>query len=127
MSFGSVAEVMMARSLGRLSRHATIKVRLPKEKRVIGEGADEYKPGKLIETTAGRVIFNDTLPASMAFYNMTMKSKDLSRVISDCYLELGRRATIGLLDRMKENRIPGIDAQRSFVRYERPGDSSQQG
>ena len=38
----------------------------------------------------------------MAFYNITMRSKDLATVISDCYLELGRRETIELLDRMKK-------------------------
>lgn len=48
------------------------------------------------------MLFNDTLPESMAYYNLGMRSKDLSNVISDCYLEKGRRATIGLLDRMKE-------------------------
>ena len=47
-------------------------------------------------------MFNDILPRSMAFYNMSMKSRDLSNVISDCYLELGRASTIGLLDRMKQ-------------------------
>jgi DNA-directed RNA polymerase subunit beta' len=37
----------------------------------------------------------------MAFYNISMKSKDLANVVSDCYLLLGRRQTIDLLDRMK--------------------------
>ncbi len=46
-------------------------------------------------------MFNDILPRRMAFYNQTMRSKDLAIVISDCYLELGRRETIELLDRMK--------------------------
>ncbi|MGV2338388.1 MAG UNVERIFIED_CONTAM: hypothetical protein LVR18_31555 [Planctomycetaceae bacterium] len=41
------------------------------------------------------------LPRKLAFYNQTLGSKDLARVISDCYLELGRRETIELLDRMK--------------------------
>ncbi len=39
----------------------------------------------------------------MPFYNITMRSKDLANVISDCYLILGRRATIELLDRMKDS------------------------
>jgi DNA-directed RNA polymerase subunit beta' len=92
----------MAYQQERVARHAIVRLRLPKEKRVKGEGADGYKPGSLIETTVGRVLFNDILPASMSFYNITMKSKDLAAVISDSYLELGRRATIALLDKMKE-------------------------
>ena len=39
----------------------------------------------LIETTAGRCIFNDILPENMPFYNMTMSNKKISRVISDCF------------------------------------------
>ena len=102
MTFASINEVIMAYQQGRVARHAVIKLRLPKEKRIKGEGADDYQAGRPITTTVGRVLFNDILPATMAFYNLTMKSKDLSNVISDCYLELGRRATIGLLDAMKQ-------------------------
>jgi DNA-directed RNA polymerase subunit beta' len=102
MTFASAEEVHMAYGQEKISRHALIKVRMPKDKRVVGDGADTYRPGGLVETTAGRVMFNDIVHAKMAFYNLTMRSKDLANVISDCYLELGRRETIELLDRMKE-------------------------
>jgi DNA-directed RNA polymerase subunit beta' len=102
MEFSSPREVLMALSYGKVRRHTIIKLRLPKDKRVKGEGGETYKPGGLIETTVGRVMFNDILPRSMAFYNLGMKSRDLSNVISDCYLELGRAATIKLLDNMKQ-------------------------
>ncbi|MDG2390592.1 MAG: DNA-directed RNA polymerase subunit beta' [Planctomycetaceae bacterium] len=101
MTFASLNEVLMAFDQGVVGRHAAVKVRLPKDKRVKGEGAEEYKLGGLIETSPGRVIFNDILNPHMSFYNMPMGSKDLARVISDCYLELGRRETILLLDSMK--------------------------
>ncbi|HUG19765.1 MAG TPA: DNA-directed RNA polymerase subunit beta' [Planctomycetaceae bacterium] len=100
--FASLDEVHMAFGQGKLSRHAVIKVRLPKDKRVKGEGSEGYKLGGLIETSPGRVIFNDILHPKMSFYNLPMGSKDLANVISDCYLELGRRETIKLLDKMKE-------------------------
>ncbi|QDT64614.1 DNA-directed RNA polymerase subunit beta' [Calycomorphotria hydatis] len=102
MEFSSPAEVFFAFGQNRVERHAKIKVRLPRDKRVKGDGADTYQSGKLLETTVGRVFFNDILPPEMAYYNLTMKSKDLARVISDCYLEMGRRHTINLLDRMKK-------------------------
>jgi DNA-directed RNA polymerase subunit beta' len=60
------------------------------------------KPSGLVQTTVGRVLFNDILHPQMAFYDVSMTSKQLARVISDCYLLLGRRDTIDLLDRMKE-------------------------
>ncbi len=102
MVFASAEEVFMAFQLGKVSRHATIKVRLRKGKRLKGDGAKKYQQGSLVETSPGRVMFNDVLPDGMAYYNLTTRSKDLARVISDCHLDLGRRATIELLDRMKK-------------------------
>ena len=102
MVFASAEEVFMAFQLGKVSRHATIKVRLPQGKRLKGDGVKTYKQGGLVETSPGRVMFNDVLPEGMAYYNLTTRSKDLARVISDCHLDLGRRATIDLLDRMKK-------------------------
>ncbi len=71
-----------------------------------------------METSPGRVIFNDILPKKMSYYNQTLGSKDLARVISDCYLELGRRETIELLDRMKSCGFPRINRERSVIRCE---------
>ena len=102
MTFASLDEVHLAFAQGKVTRHAIVSVRLPRDKRVKGDGAEDFKPGGLIKTSVGRVIFNDILPDGMSFYNITMRSKDLANVISDCYLEIGRRHTIALLDRMKE-------------------------
>lgn len=81
-------------------------------KRVISEVKDEKgsaraeelprKPNGLVRTTVGRVIFNDILHPKMAFYDLPLGSKYLSRIIADCYLLTGRLETIALLDRMKE-------------------------
>jgi DNA-directed RNA polymerase subunit beta' len=81
-------------------------------KKVIGEVKDEKgstrpeelprKPNGLVRTTVGRVVFNDILHPKMAFYDLPLGSKYLSRIIADCYQLLGRRETIALLDRMKE-------------------------
>src|SRR5213075_1995812 len=63
------------------------------------------KPRKQIShvilTTVGRCIFNDILPKGMPFYNYALTAKGSSRVIADTYAELGRPATIDLLDNMK--------------------------
>jgi len=101
MKFSSMQEVHTAFLQGKVTRHSIVKVRMPRDKAVKGDGAADFRRGGLIETTVGRVMFNDVLPPQMAFYNLTMKSKDLANVISDCYLLLGRRQTIDLLDRMK--------------------------
>src|SRR5260370_42534477 len=56
----------------------------------------------LVHTTVGRVIFNDILKPEMAFYDLSLSGKHLSRIIADCYQQMGRRQTIDLLDRMKD-------------------------
>ncbi len=112
MVFHSPAEVFQAHSEGKLGLHAKIRVRLPIDKKVISEVKDEKgstraeelprKPNGLVRTTVGRVIFNDILHPKMAFYDLPLSSKYLSRIIADCYQLLGRRETIALLDRMKD-------------------------
>ena len=100
--FSSVNEVYAALGQSRVAVHTAVRIRIPKDRRVKGGGVVEGATSMLVDTSVGRVVFNDILPSGMAFYNFTMKSKDLASVISDCYLELGRLRTIELLDRMKE-------------------------
>ncbi|HUT91773.1 MAG TPA: DNA-directed RNA polymerase subunit beta' [Thermoguttaceae bacterium] len=100
MVFASFDEVQLAYSLGKIDTHATIKVRLPEACRVKGETGT--RPGSVIDTTVGRVMFNVMLPGGMPYYNTPMRSPQLATVISDCYEVLGRRATIDLLDEMNQ-------------------------
>src|SRR5262249_57244961 len=100
------AEVSTASAGGGVGVHAPVRVRLPIEKRVIGEvrldkdkaAVEEIKrnPNGLVKTTVGRVIFNDILNPKMAFYDLPLTSKHLSRIIADCYQLLGPRETIDL-------------------------------
>jgi len=100
MVFSSIDEVLLAYSLGVVDTHASIKVRLP-ENRVV-KGEDETNSGGSIRTTVGRVAFNNMLPEGMPFYNISLQSKDLAMVISDCHAVLGRRRTTDLLDAMNQ-------------------------
>ncbi|HEY7307755.1 MAG TPA: DNA-directed RNA polymerase subunit beta', partial [Gemmataceae bacterium] len=112
MSFSNVREVFAAYDQKKLGVHARIHVRLPIEKKVIGElkvdksktRVEEIprKPSGLVATTVGRVLFNDILNSKMAYYDLALSSKQLARIIADCYQLLGRRETIELLDRMKD-------------------------
>jgi DNA-directed RNA polymerase subunit beta' len=115
-----VPDNLFHQELSRIRRHnqrgTTTPLREPQgithPKKVITEVKDEKgnprademprKPNGLVRTTAGRVIFNDILHPKMAYYDLPLVSKYLSRIISDCYELLGRRETIALLDRMKE-------------------------
>ncbi len=100
MIFRDMDEVQLAHSLGKIDTHAKIKVKLPPARCLKTDTEGLGKPGAIIETTVGRVLFNSILPDGMLFYNIPMRSSELARVISDCYQGLGRRKTIDLLDEM---------------------------
>ena len=85
MVFGSHDEVFMAFQHGKVSRHAMIKLRMPRDKRLIGDGAKEYRPGGVVVTSPGRVMFNYILPTDMSYYNRTFGSKQLASVASQQY------------------------------------------
>ena len=107
--------MQLAYSLGKVDTHARIKVKLlPKHRKLKGDEESNNKPGAMIDTTVGRVLFNTILPAGMPFYNHPMRSSDLAKVISDCYQILGRRATIDLLDDM--NRWASAKARAAVCR-----------
>jgi len=115
MVFKSFAEVEIAHSLGKVDTHAQIRVRLPAQRRLKTDVEALGRPGAVIETTVGRVLFNSILPDGMLFYNIPMRSSELARVISDCYQTLGRRRTIDLLDDM--NRIGFSWSTRSGLSF----------
>jgi len=102
MVFATPNEVFLAHSQGKVGVHALIKLRLPAHKKLKGDGDKEFAPGMVVQTTVGRVVFNDILQNKMPFYNLTLGQKQLQGIIADCYQILGRRETISLLDRMKD-------------------------
>ena len=93
-------EAMMAYEMGKIDWHTPIRVRLNKAK-VVGDSEDIHNVS-MVETSVGRCIFNDILPAGMPFYNATMSQRKLSRVISDCFEFAGSAETVDLLDRIKD-------------------------
>ena len=97
--FRDAFEAIMAFETGKIGLQTKIRVRLDNN-RVITESG-QVQNIKIAETTVGRCIFNDMLPAGMPFYNVTMSQKMLSQVISNCFEFTGSAETIDLLDRIK--------------------------
>jgi DNA-directed RNA polymerase subunit beta' len=60
-----------------------------------------YK-GEWIETTVGRVIFNEIVPESLRWVNESLESKGLKKLILRCYKKLGMDKTAEFLDEIKE-------------------------
>ncbi|MCL4732142.1 MAG: DNA-directed RNA polymerase subunit beta', partial [Planctomycetes bacterium] len=56
----------------------------------------------MVETTPGRILFNDILGPGMPFFNYAIGKKQISGVIAHCYKRLGRVSTLALLDNIKE-------------------------
>ncbi|MDA8020682.1 MAG: DNA-directed RNA polymerase subunit beta' [Thermoanaerobaculia bacterium] len=56
----------------------------------------------LIETTVGRVIFNQQLPDEMPYVNGLLKKKGLQDLVGYCFLAFGNDKTVQMLDEMKE-------------------------
>lgn len=57
---------------------------------------------RLIETTVGRVVFNDRLRREgLPFINGTLKKKGLQSLVNFVHLRLGQKLTVALLDDLK--------------------------
>jgi DNA-directed RNA polymerase subunit beta' len=57
---------------------------------------------ELIETTPGRIIFNDILPKGFPYINGTLRKKGLENLVFYTYLKVGLQPTVRILDAMKE-------------------------
>jgi DNA-directed RNA polymerase subunit beta' len=101
--FSSTDELWLAFHSDKVHIHARIKVWMPAGIEVRDREriypTDGVTP---IETTPGRVIFNDILPERMAYYNYDLDKKALANIIADCHILCGRAATLELLDDLKK-------------------------
>ncbi len=57
---------------------------------------------RVIDTTVGRVIFNEHMPAEMPFINGTLRKKGLQSMVNYCHLRLGHHETVKMLDKVKD-------------------------
>src|SRR5690606_33152032 len=76
-AFYSTEEVIIAYNEGKIDLHAWIKVKTNIR------NADGLLEHKLIETTVGRVLFNQFVPAEVGFVNALLTKKNLREIIGD--------------------------------------------
>ncbi|QTL99307.1 DNA-directed RNA polymerase subunit beta' [Iocasia frigidifontis] len=84
--FSSASEAIKAYDTGKVNLQANVKVRLD---------------GKIIETSIGRVIFNEALPAEMEYINEQIGKSGLGEMISDLQERFGNTKTARALDNIK--------------------------
>ncbi len=109
--FGSKNEALLALEHKQISRQSLIKLRYTgpfmnlsvyyDDQAVHTCPVTQVEKG-LIETTAGRIIFNDVLPEGMPFFNGTFRKKGIEALVFYIYLRAGLKSTVQTLDRLKE-------------------------
>ena len=105
--FSSVNEAMMAYDCGDVGLHAPIKVRI--EKNINGEIKE-----RIIESTVGRLIFNEVIPQDLGFVKreteddefkleveFIVDKKQLGKIIDNCIRKHGTTDTAVVLDNIK--------------------------
>ncbi len=97
--FSDATEVEFAMAEGSIRTHDRIRIKNPDHGQQTTFGNAEVK---IIETTAGRVIFNQIWPKQLGFFNKAAGKKQLSDIIWRCYQVAGPTETVATLDKLKE-------------------------
>ena len=87
MIFSSMNETISAYEHGVVGLHSKIKVKIGKN---------------LIQTTTGRVIFNQIVPEEMGFFNQLLIKKTFGGFIGKMFIQLGNKVTAKFLDDLKD-------------------------
>ncbi|NIN10663.1 MAG: DNA-directed RNA polymerase subunit beta', partial [Gemmatimonadales bacterium] len=80
-------EARLAYEMGKLDLHADVRVRVD---------------GALLDTTVGRIVFNEVLPPNLRFVDCVVDDKELQRLIRECYRHYGTARTVQLVDDLKD-------------------------
>ena len=85
--FASIEEAIMAYHFDTVDLHGMVKLRTD---------------GQIIETTVGRILFNEIVPEGIAFVNETLNKKAVEALVSRVHRLVGNRGTVEYLDRLKD-------------------------
>jgi len=93
--FYSSEEAIIAYNEKKVELHANVRVKTPVK--VKDELVD-----KIVETTLGRIIFNQVVPKEMGFINELLTKKNLRDIIAEVLKHAGMAKTAKFLDDMKD-------------------------
>lgn len=91
--FSSSKDALLAYDNNLVELEARIKVLMKNNK----TGKEEF-----IETSVGRLKFNNVIPEDFRYQNRDFNSKDLAKFIHEVYLKHGTSTTVNMLDDIKE-------------------------
>ncbi|MFN2499446.1 MAG: DNA-directed RNA polymerase subunit beta' [Pyrinomonadaceae bacterium] len=108
--FASLEEVLLALDAQYVTTQTPIKLRIQGDLIDLTQEHDQQDilravvqddVRRVINTTVGRVIFNDSIPAGLPFINGTLKKKGLQSLVNYSHIRLGHEMTVKMLDDLK--------------------------
>src|SRR6059036_3299386 len=108
--FASMEEVFLALDSKDVTTQTPIKLRITgdlidltqeHDTQDILRGVVQEDVRRVINTTVGRVIFNDSIPAGLPFINGTLRKKGLQSLVNYSHIRLGHEMTVKMLDDLK--------------------------
>lgn len=108
--FASLEEVLLALDAKEVTTQTPIKLRITGDLIDLTQEHDtqdvmratvQENVRRVINTTVGRVIFNDSIPEGLPFVNGTLKKKGLQAIVNYCHIRLGHEMTVKMLDDLK--------------------------
>ncbi|MGA8257681.1 MAG: DNA-directed RNA polymerase subunit beta', partial [Nocardioides sp.] len=102
-AFSSPAEAIMALDKGEISVQSKVKIRLTDVVPPLELGGDrEERRTITLDTTLGRALFNDTLPADYPFVNYEVGKKALGAIVNDLAERYTKVEVAASLDALKD-------------------------
>jgi DNA-directed RNA polymerase subunit beta' len=103
-AFSSVAEAIMAKDQGTLDLNAKVKLRLEDIVFAEGEEPEGFEAGKpfILDTTLGRALFNETLPADYPYVEEVADKGVISGIVNNLAERYPKVEVAAALDRIKD-------------------------
>jgi len=110
-SYSHPHEALLAYQDGAVDLHTWVEIRFPKPPEWLEEGTEEWwehrdnwgtASGKRVNTTVGRMIFNEILHPKIRFLNLPIEKKQMGKIIDAAYRKLGTVKTAELTDNIKK-------------------------
>jgi len=100
--FADIAEVNRAYETRQVDLHAKVSVRI--KETLVGANDERTETVTRYETTVGRALLSEILPAGLPFetINKPLKKKEISRIINASFRRCGLRETVIFADRLMQ-------------------------
>ncbi|MDD3270966.1 MAG: DNA-directed RNA polymerase subunit beta', partial [Syntrophomonadaceae bacterium] len=104
-SFRDPDEALIAYEMEVIKLHEKIRVKMQvpqiSAKDMLRKHCEQESKEEMMETSVGRLIFNDAIPDSLGFFNQVIDKKKLGDLVYECYRLEGNARTAEMLDGIK--------------------------